>query len=329
MPSSERTGGSGATAASSRVPFATIGIVGCGLIGSSIVHALRAAGSRAELLVLERDAAACARVEAAGLPVDRVSCDPAVLNGAGLVVVAVPMGAYDAVARAIAPHLEPGAIVTDVGSTKRHAIEALSPVLPEGVVFVPGHPVAGTEHSGPEAGFAALFSGRWTILTPLSGTPRAAVEKVAALWRALGARVEEMTPEHHDRVMAVVSHIPHLIAYTIVGTASDMEEEDVSRREVIKYAAGGFRDFTRIAASDPVMWRDIFLANRDAVRDVLARLKGDLARLERAMADGDGAVLEEWFTRTRAIRRGVLAEESGARAGVGRAGAGEGNRRKA
>ncbi|RMF16328.1 MAG: prephenate dehydrogenase/arogenate dehydrogenase family protein, partial [Alphaproteobacteria bacterium] len=274
-----------------------------------IAHALRAAGSRADIRVLERDEAMVARVTAAGLPVDRVSCDPAVMKVADLVILAVPMGAYGDVGRALAGQLKAGAIVTDVGSTKRHAIAALAPHLPEGTVFVPGHPVAGTEHSGPEAGFADLFAGRWTILTPPAVTPREAVEKVAAFWRALGAKVEEMTPDHHDRVMAVVSHIPHLIAYTIVGTASDMEGDDVSRREVMKYAAGGFRDFTRIAASDPVMWRDIFLANHDAVADVLARLKADLARLEQAMAEGDGRMLEEWFTRTRAIRRGVLAEE--------------------
>ncbi len=301
-------------------PFATIGIVGCGLIGSSIVHALRAAGSEAEILVLERDREALARVEAAGLPITAASCEPSILGTADLVVLAVPMGAYDAVGGAIAAHLKAGVIVTDVGSTKRQAIEALAPHLREGMVYVPGHPVAGTEHSGPEAGFSGLFQGRWTILTPLPGTPRGVVDRVAAFWRMLGAKVDEMTPDHHDRVMAVVSHIPHLIAYAIVGTASDMEETDVSRREVIKYAAGGFRDFTRIAASDPVMWRDIFLANRDAVADVLANLKADLAHLEQAMAKGDGATLEAWFTRTRAIRRGVVAEEAAYGSGSGERG---------
>ena len=283
--------------------FGTVAFIGCGLIASSMIRAMRRAGLARRFLVVEKTEARARHVVGLGLA-DRASADPALVGEAELVVVAVPMGAYDEVAAAIAPHLRPGAILTDVGSTKRLAIEAFCRHIAHPERIVPGHPVAGTEHSGPEAGFAELFAGRWTILTPLPETAQEACARVAALWRALGAEVEIMDPVHHDRVMAVVSHIPHLIAYTIVGTASHLEE--VSEREVMKYAAGGFRDFTRIAASDPVMWRDIFLANRDAVFDMMAALKADLGRLERAMAEGDGKALEDWFRRTRAIRRGVL-----------------------
>lgn len=286
--------------------FGTVAFIGCGLIASSMIRAMKRAGLARRILVVEKTEAQARHVLGLGLA-DRASADPALVAEAGLVVVAVPMGAYDEVARAIGPHLAPDAIVTDVGSTKRRAIEAFGRHIAHPARIVPGHPVAGTEHSGPEAGFAELFEGRWTILTPLPETAQEATARVAALWRALGAEVEIMDPVHHDRVMAVVSHIPHLIAYTIVGTASHLEE--VSEREVMKYAAGGFRDFTRIAASDPVMWRDIFLANRDAVFDMLAALKADLARLERAMAAGDGKALEDLFRRTRAIRRGILALE--------------------
>jgi cyclohexadieny/prephenate dehydrogenase len=224
--------------------------------------------------------------------------------GADLVVIATPVGTYETIARSIAPHLKDSAIVTDVGSVKRQAVVAVSANLPKGVHFVPGHPIAGTEHSGPEAGFADLFDGRWCILTPTSKTSKKAVTKVAALWRKLGAKVDTMEPDHHDMVLAITSHLPHLIAYTIVGTATDLGGD--LKREVIKYSASGFRDFTRIAASDPVMWRDIFLSNRDAVLDILQRFTEDLTALQRAIRTGDGKTLEDLFVRTRSIRRGII-----------------------
>ncbi len=286
--------------------FETIAFVGCGLIGSSMIRAMRRANLARRILVVEKSESRARQVITLGLA-DRASTEPALVGEADFVVIAVPMGAYESVTTAIAPYLPAQAIVTDVGSTKRVVIETFHRHLPNPARIVPGHPVAGTEHSGPEAGFAELFQGRWTILTPLPETAETAIGQVAALWRRLGAEVEIMDPVHHDRVMAVVSHIPHLIAYAIVGTASHLEE--VTEREVIKYAAGGFRDFTRIAASDPVMWRDIFLANRDAVSTMLERLKADIGRLERAMAEGDAATLENWFRRTRTIRRGILEVE--------------------
>jgi len=219
-------------------------------------------------------------------------------------VLATPVGAYAALARAIAPVLQPGTIVTDVGSVKGAVVQDVGPHLPPGVDFVPAHPVAGTEHSGPDAGFAELFENRWTILTPPEGTNPAAVEKLAELWRGFGALVDVMKPPHHDMVLAVTSHLPHLIAYNIVGTANHLEA--VTESEVIKYAAGGFRDFTRIAASDPVMWRDIFLTNGAAVLEMLGRFQEDLSVLTRAIRFKDGETLEKFFTRTRAIRRGII-----------------------
>ena len=216
----------------------------------------------------------------------------------------MPVGASGAVAETIAPHLKPGAIVSDVGSVKGSVISAMRPHLPGSVHFVPAHPIAGTEQSGPDAGFRELFENRWTILTPVDGTDPAAVERLSAFWRACGARVEVMTPEHHDLVLAIVSHVPHLIAYNIVGTAADLET--VTKAEVIKFSASGFRDFTRIAASDPTMWRDVFLNNREAVLEVLARFSEDLSSLQRAIRWGDGDALFDLFTRTRAIRRGIV-----------------------
>jgi cyclohexadieny/prephenate dehydrogenase len=205
---------------------------------------------------------------------------------------------------AIAPRLEEGTIVTEVGSVKAAVIRQVVPLLPPGVAFVPGHPIAGTEHSGPDAGFADLFEGRWCILTPCERSTELAVEKVASLWRALGSQVETMVPEHHDIVLAITSHIPHLIAFNIVGTAADLEE--VTQSEVIKFSAGGFRDFTRIAASDPVMWRDVFLNNKEAVLEMLSRFSEDLAALQRMIRWDDGEALLELFTRTRAVRRGII-----------------------
>jgi cyclohexadieny/prephenate dehydrogenase len=219
-------------------------------------------------------------------------------------VIATPVSSYAEIGRRIAPALRPGAIVTDVGSVKEAVIRDLGPLLPAGVHFVPGHPVAGTEHSGPEAGFAELFENRWCILTPPDGVDDAATKRVRDMWTSVGMRVAEMPADHHDKVLAITSHVPHLIAYTIVGTATDLEES--LKSEVIKFSAGGFRDFTRIAASDPVMWRDIFLNNREAVLEMLQRLTEDLFALQRAIRWGEGEKLQELFTRTRAIRRSII-----------------------
>jgi cyclohexadieny/prephenate dehydrogenase len=226
------------------------------------------------------------------------------VKDADLVVLASPVGAFAALAEAVKPHLKKGAVLTDVGSVKSSVVDQMRPHLPHGIHFVPAHPIAGTEHSGPDAGFAELFENRWCILTPVDGTDKAAVDKLAAFWRAIGANVEVMSPQHHDLVLAITSHIPHLIAYNIVGTAADMEEN--VRREVIKFSASGFRDFTRIAASDPTMWRDIFLHNKDAVLEMLGRFTEDLTSLQRAIRRGDGDTLFDLFSRTRAIRRNIL-----------------------
>ena len=265
-----------------------LAIVGLGLIGSSI----------------DRDAGVIERVRALGLA-DAASTEASAAAGADLVILCVPVGAIGEVAAQIAPHLKPGAVVSDVGSVKAAVVAAVAPHLSANNPFVPAHPVAGTEYSGPDSGFATLFSNRWCILTPPDGTDPAAVERVQALWQGLGAIVETMTPEHHDLVLAITSHVPHLIAYNIVGTAADLEE--VTQSEVIKFSAGGFRDFTRIAASDPTMWRDIFLTNRDAVLEMLGRFNEDLSALSRAIRWGDGEALHDLFTRTRAIRRGIVA----------------------
>jgi cyclohexadieny/prephenate dehydrogenase len=226
------------------------------------------------------------------------------VRDADLVVLCAPVGAFGALAQTIAPAVKQGAIVTDVGSVKMAVVRDVGPHMPQGVHFIPGHPIAGTEHSGPDAGFAELFDGRWCVLTPLPGTEDAAVESLKAFWRGCGSRVEVMEPKHHDIVLAITSHVPHLIAYNIVGTADDLEQ--VTQGEVIKFSAGGFRDFTRIAASDPTMWRDVFLNNREAVLEVLGRFSEDLARLQRAIRWGDGEMLFDLFTRTRDIRRGVI-----------------------
>jgi cyclohexadieny/prephenate dehydrogenase len=284
--------------------FERIALIGVGLIGSSLAHVIRRDGLAGEVVACARTQATRDAVIRLGLA-QRVTADPAdAARGADLVVICTPVGVCGEIARTMAPALKPGAIVTDVGSVKRAVIDAVQPHLPAGVHFVPGHPVAGTEDSGPEAGFAELFEGRWMILTPPAGTDETAVERVAELWRRTGSMVERMDPDHHDQVLAITSHIPHLIAYTIVGTATDLE--DHLKAEVIKFAAAGFRDFTRIAASDPVMWRDIFLNNRDAVLEMLGRLTEDLSTLQRAIRIGDGEALEKLFRRTREIRRGVV-----------------------
>lgn len=284
--------------------FNRVAIIGVGLIGSSLARALRQQGLAGEIVGCARSAATRAKVLELGLAA-RCEEDPALaVKGADLVVLAAPVGAYEAIARAMEPSLSPGAIVTDVGSVKMATIRDVGPYLPEGVQFVPGHPIAGTEHSGPESGFAELFQDRWCILTPPPGTEPDAVERIAALWRACGSRVEIMEAAHHDKVLAITSHLPHLIAYTIVGTATGLEESE--RGEVIRYSAGGFRDFTRIAASDPVMWRDVFLNNREAVLEMLQRFSEDLTALQRAIRWGEGQTLEDHFRKTREIRRGIV-----------------------
>jgi cyclohexadieny/prephenate dehydrogenase len=284
--------------------FNTVCFVGIGLINGSLARAVRKHGLAQRLVALDTDGRNRATAVELGV-VDEATDDPAeAVGNANLVVIGTPVGAMEAVGRAIGPHLKPGTIVTDVGSVKLGVIRDLAPSLPEGVSFVPGHPIAGTEHSGPEHGFAELFEGRWCVLTPPPGTDEAAVEKVAALWRAVGSTVETMDPHHHDQVLAITSHLPHLIAYTIVGTASDLEGH--LQQEVIKFSASGFRDFTRIAASDPIMWRDIFLNNREAVLEVIQRFTEDLTALQRAIRWGEGEVLEKKFSETRTIRRAII-----------------------
>jgi cyclohexadieny/prephenate dehydrogenase len=284
--------------------FQRIALIGVGLIGSSLARVIRRDRLAGHVVGCARSEATLRAIIELNLA-DSATDDPvAAATGADLVMICTPISAYRAIAERIAPALAPGAIVSDVGSVKRAVISALQPSLPTGVQLVPGHPVAGTENSGPEAGFETLFEGRWVILTPPPGTDETAVEKVAELWRRCGSYIERMDPDHHDQVLAITSHVPHLIAYTIVGTATDLEER--LKSEVIKFAASGFRDFTRIAASDPVMWRDIFLNNRAAVLEMLGRLSEDLTVLQRAIRDGDGAKLQDMFTRTRDIRRGVV-----------------------
>ena len=287
-----------------KVLFNRVALIGLGLIGSSLARAIKRHGLAGEIVGHARSKET--REVALGLGfIDRAAVTAAAaVKGADLVVIAVPVGVTGAIAQEIAPALGAGAIVTDVGSVKGAVVDAVGPHIPEGVHFVPAHPVAGTEKSGPEAGFAELFEGRWCIITPPPGTDPEAVTRVCSLWRAVGSEVDTMDPHHHDMVLAITSHLPHLIAYTIVGTATDLE--DHLQREVIKFAAGGFRDFTRIAASDPVMWRDVFLANKDAVLEMLGRFDADLTALQRAIRYGDGAALEEIFKRTRAIRRSIV-----------------------
>lgn len=284
--------------------FERVAIIGIGLIGSSLARAIRTHGLATAVTCADANPAHAERARALGI-VDEAHTDPTeAARGADLVVLCTPIGAYAEVARAIAPVLPPGAIVSDVGSVKQAAVAAIQPHLPEGVHLVPGHPIAGTEKSGPDAGFADLFPGRWFILTPLEGGDETVTRKVADLWRRCGMTVERMSPEHHDRVLAITSHLPHLIAYTIVGTATNLEDQ--LRQEVIKYSASGFRDFTRIAASDPTMWRDVFLNNREAVLDSLQRFTEDLTALQRAIRWGEGDTLYRLFEQTRDIRRGVV-----------------------
>ncbi len=284
--------------------FDRVALIGFGLIGGSIARAARLQGLAGEIITTARSAKTRERVMELGI-VDRVvETNVEAVQDADLVILCIPVGACGPVAVEIAGHLKPGAIISDVGSVKASVVKDMAPHLPAGVHFVPAHPVAGTENSGPDSGFAELFINRWCILTPPEGTEAKATEKLRAFWAALGAKVEVMTPEHHDLVLAITSHLPHLIAYTIVGTADELAQ--VTSSEVIKFSAGGFRDFTRIAASDPTMWRDVFLANKDAVLEMLGTFNEDLSKLTRAIRRGDGEALFEHFTRTRAIRRGIV-----------------------
>ena len=283
-----------------------LAIVGAGLIGSSIARAARQRGVVGHVAVADQSEGVRERARELGFADSIHASSGEAAEGADLVILCAPVGANAAIAAEISPRLKPGAIVSDVGSVKSAVVAAIQPLLPAGVHLVPAHPVAGTEFSGPDAGFAELFDNRWCILTPPEGTDPAAIDAVREFWRLLGSRVEIMTHAHHDLVLAITSHVPHLIAYNIVGTAAHLEE--VTRSEVIKFSAGGFRDFTRIASSDPTMWRDVFLNNRDAVLEMLGRFGEDLAALQRLVRYGDGEGLFDLFTRTRAIRRGIIDE---------------------
>ena len=284
--------------------FNKLALVGVGLIGSSIAQGARQKGLVRHISVATRKAETLDEARALGLG-DSYSLRAAeAVRDADLVILCTPVGAFEPVMKEIEAALKPGAILSDVGSVKGHVERVLGPLVPKEVHFIPGHPMAGTEHSGPGAGFPELFEGRWCILTPKPEVDRKAVERLSQFWRALGSEVELMDAGHHDLVVAITSHVPHLVAYNIVGTANDMET--VSKSEVIKFSAGGFRDFTRIAASDPVMWRDVFLTNREAVLEMLGRFLEDLSVLQRAVRVGDGDALEEMFTRTRAIRRSII-----------------------
>jgi cyclohexadieny/prephenate dehydrogenase len=284
--------------------FERIALIGIGLIGSSIARDIKELGLAGEVVISSRSAATLKRAEELELGSRYVQSAAEAVRGADLVIVSVPVGASEEVAKEIATALKPGAIVTDVGSTKASVIAQMAPHIPQGVHFIPGHPLAGTEKSGPDAGFSGLFRERWCIFTPLPDTDAAALQRLKDFWTALGSRIDEMDAEHHDKVLAIVSHLPHIIAYNIVGTADDLET--VTESEVIKYSASGFRDFTRLAASDPTMWRDVCLHNKDAILEMLARFSEDLAYLQRAIRWGEGDKLFELFTRTRAIRRSIV-----------------------
>ena len=281
-----------------------VALIGLGLIASSMCHAMRRGGLVREIVGYARSAETRDVAREIGL-CDRVADSAAeAAEGADLVVLCVPVGAMGSVAAEIGPVLKPGATVSDVGSVKRTVIDAVAPHIPEGVHFIPAHPLAGTEHSGPRSGFATLFDNRYTIIVPVEGSDPAAVQRLHDLWIGMGARTDDMDAEHHDLVLAVTSHTPHLIAYTMVGVADDLRR--VTDSEVIKYSAAGFRDFTRIAASDPTMWRDVFLNNKDATLEILGRFTEELFALQRAIRQGDGDHLHAYFTRTRAIRRSII-----------------------
>ncbi|EDZ44287.1 MAG: prephenate/arogenate dehydrogenase family protein [Planktotalea sp.] len=281
-----------------------VALIGLGLIASSLFWAMKRDGLAGEVVGYARSSETRATAREIGL-CDRIY-DTAVeaVEGADLVVLCVPVGAMDSVAREIAPALKQGATVTDVGSVKRAIVDAVAPHIPEGVHFVPSHPLAGTEHSGPRSGFAELFEDRWFLIVPVEGSDANAVDRIETLWQAMGSKTARMDADHHDLVLAVTSHAPHLIAYTMVGVADDLSR--VTDSEVINYSAAGFRDFTRIAASDPTMWRDVFLNNKDATLEILGRFTEELFALQRAIRTEDGDMLHDYFTRTRAIRRGIV-----------------------
>lgn len=284
--------------------FEKLALIGIGLIGSSIARAARLRGLAKSIAISTRKPETLADAEALGLG-DIYTLDAAeAVRGADLVILCTPVGAYEAVMRSIGSSLQPGTILSDVGSVKQFVIKVAAPFVPKGVQFIPGHPIAGTEHSGPASGFPELFEGRWCVLTPGKDADPVAVDRLTSFWGAMGSKVECMDAAHHDMVLAITSHIPHLVAYNIVGTVADLEA--ATQSEVIKFSASGFRDFTRIAASDPVMWRDVFLTNRDAVLEMLGRFLEDLSQLQRMVRVGDGPGMEALFTRTRAIRRSII-----------------------
>jgi cyclohexadieny/prephenate dehydrogenase len=284
--------------------FSKVALIGIGLIGSSMAHAMRRAGLAAHIAGYSHRPETREKARAVGFADSLHGSLESCVRDAELVVLATPVGTFGELARQMSASLQKGAILSDVGSVKGAVVRDVGPFVPEGVHFIPAHPVAGTEQSGPEAGFAELFDGRWCILTPPSGADPKAVELLKCFWQRLGSNVEIMDPKHHDLVLAITSHVPHLIAYNIVGTAADLET--VTESEVIKFSAGGFRDFTRIAASDPIMWRDVFLNNREAVLEMLGRFNEDLSALQRAIRWGDANMLFDFFTRTRAIRRSII-----------------------
>ena len=286
------------------VQFDRIALIGIGLIGSSLAHDIKRLGLAKEVVIATRSAETLKRAEELQLGDRYTTSSAEAVGDADLVIVSVPVGASEAVAREIAGSLKPGAIITDVGSTKASVIAQMQPHMPGNVHFIPGHPLAGTEKSGPDAGFPGLFAGRWCIFTPLEGTDEKALAALSRFWETLGSKIDVMDPEHHDKVLAIVSHLPHLIAFNIVGTADDLGT--VTESEVIKYSASGFRDFTRLAASDPTMWRDVCLHNKDAILEMLARFSEDLAYLQRAIRWGEGDKIFDLFTRTRAIRRSII-----------------------
>lgn len=284
--------------------FEKLALIGIGLIGSSIAHGVRRANLAGEIIITTRRQETLDEARELGLGDAYVLDMAEAVQGADLVILCAPVGVYGTIAETISPHLMPGAIITDVGSVKGSVITQMSPHIPDNVHFVPGHPIAGTEYSGPSAGFAKLFDERWCILTPAAGSDPQAVEKLKTFWMDLGSNVDVMDADHHDLVLATTSHLPHLIAYNIVGTAADLEK--VTQTEVIKYSAAGFRDFTRIAASDPTMWRDVFLHNKEAVLEMLGRFSEDLSSLQRAIRWEDGDALFDLFSRTRDIRRSII-----------------------
>ena len=288
-----------------RQPYERVALIGLGLIASSMAHAMRRAGLTTEIVGYARTADTREAVRGIGFCTHVADSAAEAARGADLVVLAVPVGAMGAVAEEVGPHLAPGATLTDVGSVKRAVVTEVGPHVPEGVHFIPSHPLAGTEHSGPHSGFASLFDNRWCLIVPaVEDTDAAAVERLEDFWRTLGANVDRMDPDHHDLVLSVTSHTPHLIAYTMVGVADDLRR--VTDGEIIKYSAAGFRDFTRIAASDPTMWRDVFLSNKDATLEILGRFTEELFALQRAIRRGDGELLHDYFSRTRLVRRGII-----------------------